>query len=71
MTVTFVQVRDPFADEELTNVPDDNHLVTPPSTVPTVEDAIPSSTSSTAPPEKDGALTAVLLQHFKECPSQW
>ncbi|EHA18724.1 hypothetical protein ASPNIDRAFT_140060, partial [Aspergillus niger ATCC 1015] len=35
------------------------------------EDAIPSSTSSTAPPEKDGALTAVLLQHFKECPSQW
>ncbi|GKZ95699.1 hypothetical protein AnigIFM59636_009707 [Aspergillus niger] len=69
--LTFVQVRDPFADEELTNVPDDNHLVTPPSTVPTVEDAIPSSTSSTAPPEKDGALTAVLLQHFKECPSQW
>ncbi|PYI00270.1 hypothetical protein BO78DRAFT_381357, partial [Aspergillus sclerotiicarbonarius CBS 121057] len=70
LDLVFVQITDPFADEEPTYLLDDHPPIASPSIPAVDEDVVPSSTRSTAPPEENGILIAVLLQHYKECPSQ-
>ncbi|GKZ20105.1 hypothetical protein AbraIFM66951_008175 [Aspergillus brasiliensis] len=70
--VIFVQVKDPFADDEEPILLEKHRsIASTPVTTVTEPGVIPSSTHSPAPPADNGVLTALLVRHFKEGPSQW
>ncbi|OJJ96060.1 hypothetical protein ASPACDRAFT_126334 [Aspergillus aculeatus ATCC 16872] len=77
--LTFIQVIDPFADEESISSLDERHqhhehhlVVASPSTIAAAEESIvPTPARSPVPPEQNGILTAVLIQHFQAAPGQW
>ncbi|RAH68856.1 Zn(II)2Cys6 transcription factor domain-containing protein [Aspergillus aculeatinus CBS 121060] len=77
--LTFVQVIDPFADEGLTSPLDEHHhdhenhlVVASPSTIAAAEESfVPTPARSPVPPEQNGILAAVLIQHFQAAPGQW
>lgn len=71
--VVFSQVKDPFADDEEPTFLLEKHrsITATPITPASEQEVIARSAHSSALPTKNGVLTAILVRHFKEGPSQW
>ncbi|KAI2988360.1 transcriptional regulator family: Fungal Specific TF [Aspergillus niger] len=71
--LVFFQVKDPFADDEEPTFLLEKHrsITATPITPASEQEVIARSAHSSALPTGNGVLTAILIRHFKEGPSQW
>ncbi|CAK47249.1 hypothetical protein M747DRAFT_320792 [Aspergillus niger ATCC 13496] len=71
--LVFLQVKDPFADDEEPTFLLEKHrsVTATPITPASEQEVIARSAHSSALPTGNGVLTAILIRHFKEGPSQW
>ncbi|GLA04092.1 hypothetical protein AnigIFM60653_004130 [Aspergillus niger] len=71
--LVFFQVKDPFADDEEPTFLLEKHrsITATPITPASEQEVIARSAHSSTLPTQNGVLTAILVRHFKEGPSQW